>query len=138
MTIRSRCACTRARRAARSLTDLYDAALQPVGLKITQFSVLRTVERLQPVSITALADEMALERSALGRNLVLLRERGLVRYADADDMRQWSIELTPKATGLLQKALPLWERAQAKVERVLGKSGVDALFGLLEKIEQAA
>jgi DNA-binding MarR family transcriptional regulator len=134
----SRCACIRARRASRSLTGLYDEALRPVRLKITQFSALRNVQRLEPVSISRLAEEMALERSTLGRNLLLLRRRGLLRFADADDRREWSIELTPKARELLGRALPLWERAQARVEAALGKEGVATLFGLLEKLEQAS
>jgi DNA-binding MarR family transcriptional regulator len=134
----TKCACVRARRAARSLTGLYDRALSPARLKITQFSALRTIQRLQPVNISRLADEMALERSALGRNLSLLRRRGLVRFSDAADMREWAIELAPKGDALLEKALPLWQAAQAKVERVLGKDGVATLFALLHEVEQGA
>ncbi|MGH8850121.1 MAG: hypothetical protein ACREYD_03915, partial [Casimicrobiaceae bacterium] len=39
------CACGRLRRAARALTQLYDDAMAPSGLRITQFSLLRTVAR---------------------------------------------------------------------------------------------
>jgi DNA-binding MarR family transcriptional regulator len=136
--IQTKCACVRARRAARALTAIYDEALRPAGLKITQFSALRTIERLQPVNIAGLAGEMALDRSTLGRNLLLLRRQGLVRFADAQDEREWSIELTAKASALLRKSLPLWEGAQAKVERRLGRQGVAQLFELLERIEEAA
>jgi DNA-binding MarR family transcriptional regulator len=134
--INTKCACVRARRASRALTDLYDAALRPVGLKITQFSVLRTLQRLGPVSISALAAEMALERSTLGRNLLLLKRDGLVRLGDASDMREWSVELTSRAVRLLERALPLWEEAQAKVESRLGKKDVATLFDLLARLEQ--
>lgn len=79
---------------------------------------------------------MALDRSTLGRNLLLLRRRGLVRFSDGEDMRAWSIELTPKARSVVAKAVPLWDGAQAKVERAIGKEGAATLFGLLEKIEQ--
>ena len=136
--IQTRCACVRARRATRSLTALYDEALRPVRLKITQFSVLRTVGRMQPVNVSRLAGEMALDRSTLGRNLLLLRRRGLLHFADGEDLRAWSIELTPKARALLDKATPLWERAQARVEGMLGKDGVARLFALLERIEARA
>jgi len=132
----TKCACVRARRASRALTDLYDAALRPVGLKITQFSVLRTLQRLGPVSISALAAEMALERSTLGRNLLLLKRDGLVRLGDASDMREWSVELTSRAVRLLERALPLWEEAQAKVESRLGKKDVATLFDLLARLER--
>ncbi len=134
--LQTQCACVRARRATRSLTSLYDEALRPARLKITQFSVLRTVGRMQPVNLSRLADEMALDRSTLGRNLLLLRRRGLLHFADGEDLRAWSIRLTPKAQALLGKAVPLWEGAQARVEGMLGKEGVAALFGLLERVEQ--
>ena len=79
-----------------------------------------------------------LDRSTLGRNLLLLRRRGLAQFADGEDLRAWSIRLTPKARKLLEQAIPLWEGAQAKVERTLGKDGVASLLALLERVEQVA
>jgi len=136
--VQTTCACVRARRATRSLTALYDEALRPVRLRITQFSALRTIGRVEPVNVSRLAREMALDRSTLGRNLLLLRRRGLVQFADDEDLRAWSIRLTPRARALLHKAIPLWERAQAKVEAVLGREGVARLCALLERIEAGA
>lgn len=133
--IQTKCACVRARRASRSLTDLYDHALRPVGLKITQFSVLRTAARMEPVNISVLAAEMALDRSTLGRNLLVLKRRGLVRLSEGPDLRERSVALTPKAQRVLARAVPLWDRAQEKVERSLGRDGVATLFSLLEKVE---
>lgn len=133
--IHTRCACIRARRAARSLTDVYDDALRPAGLKITQFSVLRTVARVAPVSISALAEEMALDRSTLGRNVALLERRGLLRAAEGADLRERVVSVTPAAQRLLERARPLWERAQATVERTLGREGVDTLYALLARLE---
>jgi len=131
----SPCACIRARRASRALTAVYDSALRPVRLKITQFSQLRNVHRLQPVSISALAKEMALDRSTLGRNLLVLQRRGLVALGEGDDLRQRSVELTAKGAATLEKALPCWERAQQKVERRLGAAGAATLFELLGQVE---
>jgi DNA-binding MarR family transcriptional regulator len=134
--INTKCACVRARRASRSLTDVYDAALRPAGLKITQFSLLRTVQRMEPVNISALAKELALDRSTLGRNLLPLKRRGLVRLGEGSDLRARPVDLTARARSLLERATPLWERAQAKVERKLGKDGVATLYGLLARLEQ--
>jgi len=41
----SACACGRLRRASRALTQLYDDAMIPSGLRVTQFSLLRTLAR---------------------------------------------------------------------------------------------
>ena len=91
---------------------------------------------MAPVSISVLAEEMALDRSTLGRNLLLLKHRGLVRLGEGDDLRERSVELTARARALLERATPLWDAAQAKVERQLGKQGVSTLFDLLLKLEQ--
>jgi DNA-binding MarR family transcriptional regulator len=133
--IHTKCACIRVRRAARSLTDLYDEALKASGLKITQFSVLRTVARMEPVNISSLAQEMALDRSTLGRNLGVLSRQGLVQLSGGDDLRERTVTLTARARRVLERALPKWEAAQARVDRRLGKDGVTALFALLERIE---
>ena len=134
--IHTKCACTRVRRAARSLTDLYDEALRPVDLKITQFSVLRTIDRMGLVNISSLAAEMALDRSTLGRNLAVLKRQGLVGLSEGDDQRERTVVLTSRARRLLDRAVPLWEQAQERVDNLLGKQGVAALFGLLAKFEE--
>jgi DNA-binding MarR family transcriptional regulator len=117
------------------LTNFYDEALGPVGLKVTQFSVLRTIERMGPVSISSLAAEMALDRSTLGRNLGVMERQGLVTLSSGDDLRERTVRLALHARTLLKKALPLWERAQARVEQLLGPEGVASLFVLLAKFE---
>jgi len=129
------CACTRARRAARSLTNLYDAALKPVGLQITQFSLLRTIDRMAPVNVSTLAEAMLLDRSTLGRNLTVLERRGMLVLTEGKDLRDRSVTLAPSARRLLKEALPRWEEAQRSVAKTLGKRGVAELFDLLEKVE---
>jgi DNA-binding MarR family transcriptional regulator len=125
------------RRATRAVTALYDEALRASGLKLTQFSALRTLQRLGPVTISALAEEMALDRSTLGRNLLVLKRDGLVRLGEADDPRAWSVELTPRAEKVLTAALPGWEGAQEKIRRKLGAKGMAELFEVLERLEEA-
>jgi DNA-binding MarR family transcriptional regulator len=134
--IHSKCACTRTRRAARALTDAYDRALRPVGLKVTQFSLMRTVARMERPSLTALAQEMALDRSTLGRNVNVLQRQGLLDLAEGSDLREHAVELTMRGQRLMERAVPLWEAAQKRVEGLLGKTGVSTLFDLLGKVEQ--
>jgi DNA-binding MarR family transcriptional regulator len=134
--IHTKCACTRVRRAARALTDAYDDALKPLGLKVTQFSLLRTVARMETPSLTMLAEEMALDRSTLGRNVGVLQRQGLVRLSEGNDLRERTVSLTPRARRLVERAAPLWDQAQERVERSLGKQGVATLFDLLAKVEE--
>ncbi|SPS01573.1 MarR family winged helix-turn-helix transcriptional regulator [Cupriavidus taiwanensis] len=133
--IHTPCACTRVRRAARALTDVYDDALQPLGLKVTQFSLLRTIARTGTPSLTDLAREMALDRSTLGRNVGVLQRRGLVRLSEGNDLREHTVSLSPRARRLLAQAVPLWQQAQRRVEHALGTQEVAVLFDALARLE---
>jgi len=90
---------------------------------------------MDPVSISMLAEEMALDRSTLGRNLRVLERMELVDVSEAEDLRARIVVLTPRAERLLEQALPLWEAAQRKVSRLLGGPGVKNLFDVLEQVE---
>ena len=89
------CNCFVVRSAARHVTQLYDQFLAPVGLHVTQFSILAKLKRLGPTTINALAKEMVMDRTTLGRNVQPLERDGLVKIeASAADGRAKVV--TPK------------------------------------------
>jgi DNA-binding MarR family transcriptional regulator len=108
------CLCTNLRRAARAITELYDAALAPSGLKVTQFSLMRAVDRLEAPSISEVAAATGLDRSTLGRNLRVLARDGLVGLGAGADERARLVSLTDKGRAALETAEPLWLEAQAR------------------------
>src|SRR6516162_4558172 len=73
------CNCFVVRSAARHVTQLYDQFLTPVGLHVTQFSILAKLKRLGPMTINALAKEMVMDRTTLGRNVQPLERDGLIK-----------------------------------------------------------
>jgi len=130
------CVCGRLRRAARALTQLYDDTMAPAGLRVTQFSLLRTLARHGPLRITELATLALLDRTALSRTMEPLAARGLVVIAAGRDARTREISLTRAGQAALARATPYWQRAQAQVANQVGKPNVDALVGLLASVEQ--
>jgi DNA-binding MarR family transcriptional regulator len=130
------CVCGRLRRAARALTQLYDDTMAPAGLRITQFSLLRTLARNGPQRITELAALALLDRTALSRNLEPLAAEGLVRIAAGRDARTREVSLTRTGEAALAKAMPYWRRAQVQVARQMGQQNIDALVGLLDTVEE--
>jgi DNA-binding MarR family transcriptional regulator len=116
--ILSTCAADHARRAARTITRAYDQALAPCGLTITQFTMLVMLSRRSFDSITEMADELALERSSLSRNLSRLDQRDLVQRTD--DGRARRITITEAGRDKVQEAYPLWRETQRQVEDELG------------------
>src|ERR1700732_1549614 len=110
------CACTTLRRATRAVTAAYDAALAPSGLRVTQFSVLRTLARLGPLPVTRLAVEVALDRSTMGRNLDPLERRGLGRIkVGAVDPRGRVARLAAAGERAIEAARPYWRAAQERI-----------------------
>ena len=129
------CTCGRLRRAARALTQLYDDVMAPSGLRVTQFSLLRTLARSGTVRMSALAGTLLLDRTALSRTLEPLAARGLVTVAPGRDGRTREVSLTRAGAGALRAAEPDWRRAQAQVEAKLGASRVRTLVALLAEME---
>ena len=129
------CACGRLRRAARALTQLYDDVMAPAGLRVTQFSLLRTLVRTGPTRITELAAAQLLDRTALSRNLDPLVERGLVSVAPGRDARTREAAITAAGRKALQAAEPYWKAAQARVAKRLAPGQLDALIATLGELE---
>ncbi len=129
------CACGRLRRATRSLTQLYDDLMAPSGLRVTQFSLLRTLERTGPQRMTALASTALLDRTALTRTLDPLVAQGLVAIGPGRDARTREAALTREGIAAIRRAEPHWKRAQAMVAKRLGPAKLDALIATLAEIE---
>jgi len=132
------CVCANLRRATRAITNLYDLALASSGLKITQFSLLRAVERSEPVAITALAEEMALDRTTLARNLNPLQRDKLVELKPGSDQRVTEVRLTRAGRDAIATALPLWKKTQADVARLLSEGRLDQMREMADEVSLAA
>ena len=131
----SACACGRLRRAARSLTQLYDHSMQACGLRVTQFSLLRTLAASGPLRISDLAARQLLDRTALSRNLDPLLTRGLIEAVRGRDARTREVAITPKGKRELRGAEPHWQRAQAAVRARVGADRLHALIDTLADLE---
>jgi DNA-binding MarR family transcriptional regulator len=129
------CACGRLRRATRALTQLYDDLLAPAGLRVTQFSLLRTLQRDGTLRINELAGRLLLDRTALSRNLDPLVAQGLVDIVRGHDARTREVAISRKGANALKAAMPHWERAQSEVTRHLGAAKLDALISTLGQLE---
>jgi DNA-binding MarR family transcriptional regulator len=130
------CLCTGLRQAAHAITQIYDAALAPSGLKITMFRVIRRLSEAGEPTISELAGIVGLDRSSLGRNLKVLEREKLVTFVGGIDERSKVVQLTSKGRKALETALPLWRGVQKRMKSTLGAEK-DALFRVLSIVETA-
>jgi DNA-binding MarR family transcriptional regulator len=114
------CACFNLRKAARAITQFYDEALRPTGLRATQFSLLTATALLGSITVTRLAEIAVMERTTLTRNLRPLEKKGLINVSRGDDQRTRVVTITQHGKEVLSKALPLWEKTQSHIVRGLG------------------
>lgn len=134
------CLCFRARRTARAITRLYDAALRPTGLQATQVTLMNAValgpKGAQPMG--RLADILALEISTLTRNLRPLESAGLLEIGrDIKDRRVRVVHLTETGKARLVGALPHWNRAHAAIVATIGGATATSLHEALDATSRA-
>jgi DNA-binding MarR family transcriptional regulator len=103
------------------VTRIYDDALRPAGIRITQLGVLGLAVRMGPVTVTQLAEAFMIDRTTLTRNLKLLEQKGLIRIEAGSDQREREITITSKGREALSIAYPLWKEVQARVVSALGE-----------------
>lgn len=121
------CVCGALRMATRAVTQLYDDALRPSGLRVTQYGLLGRIERLQPISAAALESSLYADQTTLARALKVLEKDGLIRRVANPDKRVKKIELTTQGGKRLAHARALWREAQ---DRMVGRIGKDAWRGM--------
>src|SRR5206468_5654995 len=124
MTGLSRCVCNTLRMVTRAVTQLYDDALRPSGLRVTQFSILATIAGKGAANLRQLEDALAIDQTTLTRSLSLLERDGLIERAPHPDRRIKAMRLTAKGRRALEIARPLWptrnRRSSARWGRRLG------------------
>ena len=115
------CNCLAVRQAARHITQFYDQLLAPSGLRTTQFSILAQLRRLGPMTINALAAEMVMDRTTLGRNILPLERDGLVIVERGSrDRRSKELRVTEASEARFRAGMKGWAQAQRQFEKAFG------------------
>jgi DNA-binding MarR family transcriptional regulator len=128
------CNCTAMRKASRRVSQMYDAALAPAGLRATQFAVLSEIDRRadDPPTMRELADAMVMDRSTLGQNLRPLERDRLLAWEPSDaDRRRKLVVLTAKGRAKRMQARSLWRAAQERFESTIGAAESASLRAIL-------
>jgi DNA-binding MarR family transcriptional regulator len=129
------CNCQAIRAAARHVTQFYDQCLAPSGLRTSQFTILAKLRRNGPLTINALADDMVMDRTTLGRNVLPLERDGLISIeASAVDRRAKELALTKAGAKRLRAATKLWFAAQAQFDDAFGAKQAADLRALMATV----
>lgn len=133
--VRDSCLCLHVQRAARALARRFDEAFRPLGLNNRQFSLMMSLNRPEPPGMGEVAGLLGMDRTTLTAALKPLQRRGLVRVApNPQDRRGRLMTLTPAGIELLSRAVPIWERTHAEVDRLVADMGPERLRAALRAL----
>jgi DNA-binding MarR family transcriptional regulator len=132
------CNCSALRKAARYVTQLYDQHIAGAGLRATQYTILARLRALGPTTINALAKDLVMDRTTLGRNILPLQRRRLIAVTKGrDDARSKELQLTKSGLARLEAARAGWAEAQAQFEGALGSDRSSQLRELLRSVVES-
>jgi DNA-binding MarR family transcriptional regulator len=129
--------CASLRRTSRALTQLYEDALRPTGLRGTQFTVLQTLSLAGEVTQGQLGQILVMDSTTLTRTLNIMSRHGWIVKRRGEDRREWRMRLSRAGETQFKVALPHWEKAQTRLRRQLGEELSDNLMKLTQKVTNA-
>jgi len=132
------CMCAGFRRSARALTQLYEQTFRPMGLRVSQFTILQVLSRAGEISQGQLGNILAMDSTTLTRTLKIMRHQGWVAERRGEDRRERRLRLSKDGETLLKRAEPEWEKVQARLRRELGEATWDNLARWTDQVTSIA
>lgn len=115
------CMCGSFRRTSRALTQLYEIALRPLGLRATQFTILQALSLAGEVTQSQLGEILAMDSTTLTRTLQIMVREGWIAERRGEDRRERRLRLAKAGETQFKRALPAWEKVQSRLRRQLGE-----------------
>ncbi len=132
------CLCASLRRTSRTLTQLYEEALRPLGLRASQFTILQVLTLVGEMTQGQMGQFLAMDSTTLTRTLAIMSRHGWITRRRGEDRREWRIQLSRRGTAQFGRALPRWEKVQAGLRKKLGGSRWDELMKFSNELTMAA
>src|SRR5256714_11645054 len=130
------CIAVRMRMLNRVVTNIYDNALRPLDLKVSQMNILVAAAKMGTARPLEVCEYLHLDVSTLSRNVERMRARGWLEIVPDEDGRSQPFELTPRGRKLLEQAVPAWSEAQQQVKKVLGDGFVEQLNQAMKRVSK--
>src|SRR5271169_1571710 len=131
------CLCASLRRTSRALTQLYEEALRPLGLRASQFTILQVLSLAGEMTQGEMGQFLAMDSTTLTRTLAIMSRHGWILRQRGEDRREWRIQLSSSGRAQFRRALPHWEKVQAIVKKKLGGNRWNELMQFSNDLTQA-
>jgi len=130
------CMCATLRRVARALTQLYEREMRPLGIRVTQLTILQELSRAREMSQGKLGEILSMDSTTLTRNLKIMIRQGWVAEHRGKDKRERLLQLSKRGYAQLARILPVWREIQARLRRRLGEQVWENLPQLTDQVTE--
>jgi DNA-binding MarR family transcriptional regulator len=134
--IAEECIAVRLRILNRIVTNIYDDALRPLDLKVSQMNILVATAKMGIARPADICGILNLDVSTLSRNVERMKQRGWLEVVPEPDGRSQPFRLTLQGRSLLENAIPSWNNAQEQVKKLLGNETVAHISQVVKRINQ--
>ena len=131
------CMCASFRRASRLLSQFYEDALRPLGMRATQFTILQSLSLAGEVTQGQLGQMLGMDSTTLTRTLAIMSREGWIARQRGEDRREWRIRLSKEGESQFKTALPHWQKAQERLRGRLGNRLSDNLIALTNEVTKS-
>ncbi len=131
------CLCASFRRSSRALTQYYEQALRPLGLRSSQFTVLQALSLVGETTQGRLGQTLAMDSTTLTRTLEIMDRQGWIAKLQGQDRRSWRLSLTKSGKSKFKRALPSWQEVQSRLQSQLGSDRWETLLNLTNLVTAA-
>ena len=128
------CMCGNFRRTSRALTQLYEEAIRPLGLRASQLTILQALSRAGEVSQGQLGEMLAMDSTSLTRTLAIMRRQGWITERRGEDRRERWLRMSKGGEAQLRRVLPVWEKVQRRLRGQLGEQAWNNLLKLTYQV----
>ena len=128
--IANECVAVRLRMLTRAVNKIYNAALRPYGLTVSQMNILVALLRLGEAHQQHICQVLYLDKSTLSRDLSRMRQEGWIEERAGIDERTRLLKVTLCGKELIDQAFEAWQTAQRDALALLGEQdhgGIDRL-----------
>ena len=128
------CMCASLRRASRVLTQHYEAALRPLGLRATQFTLMQALSFAGEISQGKLGEILAIDSTTLTRTLAIMERQGWIASRSGEDRRERLLSLSKAGKAEYKRALPYWGNVQQELRARFGNTRWNELLNLTNQV----
>ncbi len=136
--IAEECVAVQMKAVARVVTKIYDDALRPLGLRVTQMNILVAAGKMGIAHPAPICRSLHLDASTLSRNVDRMKAKGWIEPVAVEDGRSQPFRLTASGESLLRAARVPWRRAQRRTRALLGDAFLDGLETAVKRLSREA